>query len=212
MVDSLEWDLTRMSDRRRMFRLLYAPEPESLVTAVAKEAMEAAASGSASLNWQAGDLMQDCSRAIAVFPIDRTTFDAFFNGRSGYRAQYYLSLQEGVAFNRMLVIALLQAACEAYQSASLQQDWPTVRKSLDGPWSKVWICDDTKAFNSAPHGELRPVRWAERDPDHIALCAPLPELTAIDFKGTWLSSVDNELRQDPLKSSRDSDLHERGHA
>jgi hypothetical protein len=44
------------------------------------------------------------------------TFDALFNGRSGYRAQYYLSCIEGIAFNATLVGALLdplKIACES---------------------------------------------------------------------------------------------------
>jgi hypothetical protein len=62
-----------------------------------------------------------CGRAIASFTLNAETFDALFNGRSGYRAQYYLSCQEGSNFNAMLIGALLKplrAACERAESSN----------------------------------------------------------------------------------------------
>lgn len=36
-------------------------------------------------------------------PVSDDLFDQFFNGRSGYRAQFYASIQNGEAFNRLLL-------------------------------------------------------------------------------------------------------------
>ena len=201
-----------MADQRRMRRLLNAPSAESIAEITTHEAMQAAIDRRAAVAWERGHLMQDCGRAIAVFPISPITFDALFNGPSGYRAQYYLSTSEGAAFNRMLVMALLKAAERAYDPDRVPQTWPIVQASLDGCWSKLWIFNDTDAFTSAPPGELRPRRRAERHPTGIALCAPLPSNPAIELKGTWLSNDGYHQTQDPLKFDRDVRLHERGHA
>jgi hypothetical protein len=143
MVDPAEWDLSDMIDRERAARLLDPLRGEDLIVSVAAEALDAAIQGRGSWSWQDGREMVGCGRAIASFPLNRDTFDALCNGRSGYRAQYYLSCQEGVNFNAMLIGALLKAlraVCDcapAGQAASLQH-------SFGGPYSKIRVLDGTR--------------------------------------------------------------------
>src|SRR5262245_22746151 len=97
MVEPVEWDLTGMRDQTRRERLMAAPDPVSLVAMVAKAAENAAMTRRASLTCETGEEMRGCHRAIMIFPGGRDLFDWLFNGHSGYRAQYYLSCDEGRA-------------------------------------------------------------------------------------------------------------------
>jgi hypothetical protein len=216
MVERAEWDLSRMPEERRN-RLLDPPSPGELLLTVHREAMEATPEGRGLIEWQLGrddGDMVGCGRAIVVLPLRPATFDALFNGRSGYRAQYYLSCAEGADFNRQLVLSLIEPARIVYRSKPLQEPWTLLQHSLQGPWSKIWVHGDAKPFEDAPTDEFRPGRWVERDHSVSAwLRAPLPDRPAIDLKGTWVSAATNEYRQDAVwKGDRDCRLHERGHA
>ena len=46
-------------------------------------------------------------RVNATIPVSQVLFDQLFNGRSGYRAQYCLSVKEGRQYNRAIVDALV---------------------------------------------------------------------------------------------------------
>src|SRR4051794_25010991 len=83
-----------MRDRCRAAQLLEPPRGENLIEIVAREALTAQEE-----RWCEGKDMHGCSRAIASFPLSLPTFEALFNGCSGYRAQYYLSCIEGIVFN-----------------------------------------------------------------------------------------------------------------
>jgi hypothetical protein len=95
VADDVEWDLSRMHDRDRARRLLRSLLPEDLIDQVAREVMDNKISIDATRTWQAGIDMAGCSRAIVVIPLTADTFDDLINGRNGYRAQYYLSVEEG---------------------------------------------------------------------------------------------------------------------
>jgi hypothetical protein len=210
MVDPVEWDLSGMKERGRAAKLLDPPSGEELIIAVAAEALEAAIQGRSSWSWQDGELMAGCGRAIASFPLNADTFDALFNGRSGYRAQYYLSCQEGIAFNAMLLHALmtpLRIACERAPANKID----VLQYSFAGPHSKIWVLGDSAPFCAAREGEFRPRRWIDRSPaPSLWLRAPRPDMPGIEVKGTWVSNSDQAYREDPLKTDRDSWLTESG--
>jgi hypothetical protein len=189
----------------------HPPKPDDLIAVIEREAMGAALSGKGSWEWQDGTSMLGCGRALVVIPICRDTFDALFNGRSGYRAQYYLSPVEGARFNGMLVKALLEPIERIYDLHPYRS-WDCVKRSIEGPWSKVWVYGDSGPFADSPDGEFRPRRWAERADQSIWLRAPLPAFSAIDVKGTWISDVDGHYEQDPDKADRADCLWERGFA
>jgi hypothetical protein len=148
---------------------------------------------------------------LAIIPLCRDTFDALFNGRSGYRAQYYLSPAEGARFNGMLMKVLLEPIRRIYEFDP-RRTWDSVKRSIRGPWSKVWVHGDSEPFTDALDGEFCPRRWAERANQSIWLRAPLPMLPAIDIKGSWISDLDGHYEQDPDKADRDDCIWERGFA
>ena len=211
IVNEVEWDLSGMRDRARAQRLLRAISPESIVDRVASEAIDPQLTSGASWRWQPGETMAGCSRAIAIIPLARDTFDDLINGRCGYRAQYYLSISDGQHFNRMLVDALCDAVKRIFEHDPKPPDWPVVERSLTGPQSKIWVHCDSKAFPDALQGEFSPQRWAHRS-HTVWLRAPLPQHLAIDLKGTWLADKDRSYQTDCSKADRDKTLHETGGA
>jgi len=211
MVDPDEWNLSGMmeKDRDRAARLLDPPSGEELIATVGAEAMEAAMEGRSSWGWQEGHVVAGCGRAIGWFPLCRDTFDALFNGRSGYRAQYYLSCHEGVDFNATLLSILLKPLRIACTNAP--GNWPGfLQHSFEGPHSKIWVFGDGGPFCDAPRDQFAPKRWATESPASLALRAPLPDSPAIEVKGTWVSQSDQQYRQDEMKADRHCTLSRTG--
>lgn len=211
MVDKSEWDLSGMRDRDRALRLLNPPLPEELIEATAREALELIEHPRALWEWEPGKQMKGCFRAHAVIPIRTATFDALFNGRSGYRAQYYLSQNEGRQYNACLVNALVPAIRQIYDRRPRPPGWSDLRHSLAGPWSKVWVFGDSDPFADAADGEFLPRRWVGRAPT-IWIRAPQPDDPALDVKGTWVFSQDGTYKQDPDKKDRDHQIWLAAHA
>lgn len=54
-------------------------------------------------------MMEGYARAIIIIPLNKITFDELFKGRSNYRAQYYISGEDGSNLNKLLVKALVDA-------------------------------------------------------------------------------------------------------
>src|SRR4051794_13471296 len=98
LVDRDVWRLSELLTERRA-RLLQPLAPMALLDQVAVEAQSTAAARAIKLQWQPSDDFPGYSRLVAQVPLREETFDQLFNGRSGYRAQYYLSPEEGVLYN-----------------------------------------------------------------------------------------------------------------
>ncbi|MBR1145202.1 hypothetical protein [Bradyrhizobium sp. AUGA SZCCT0431] len=181
---------------------------EDLINTVANEAREAAVHGQAAWRWEEGQEMTGCGRAFASFPLRHDSFDALINGRSGYRAQYYLSRDEGTHFNSTLIGCLMKPLVLACDRAPLPMITSLLR-SFEGPHSKVWVLCDGGPFNAAPAGEF--LRWAENNPISMGLRAPLPPLPAIEIKGNWITDVGQDYREDVTwKGDRHQWLSETG--
>ncbi len=212
LVDPSEWNLTGMKDRVRAARLLHPPGGEQLVSAVAAEAEAAARGGFSSWHWRQGEEMVGCRRGIATFPLARDTFDALFNGRSGYRAQYYLSCDEGIQFNNEIVKALSKSLGLTHQNVSVEE-FADLERSFAGPFSKIWVLGDGAPFLAAPENEFMPRRWVENNSVSIGLRAPLPDPPTIEVKGSWITNASNEYREDVVwKGDRHSRLARSGYA
>lgn len=94
-------------------------------------------------------------RAVVQFHLGERLFDWFFNGHTGYRAQFRIGCENGVAANALIVTALrneLQGCIGDTVSArrlsssfddlgSLVAPSQDVFVSLDPSLSKVWACD-----------------------------------------------------------------------
>jgi hypothetical protein len=195
-VDAHEWGLQGMRDESRRARLLNPPSPEELITIVAREAMEAALARRFDVRCQDGDNMKGCARARAAIPLCVPTFDLLFNGRSGYRAQYYLSESEGIEFNRLITTALCETARVAHDATPDARGWTFVEKSLQGSWTKIWVHGDRKPICGVDPNEFRPARWARDYPYVIWVRAPLPDAPALDLIGSWVEDETGSIRQD----------------
>ncbi len=182
-----------------------------LLQKVVSEALQAVEQREASLCWQRCDERLGFYRVWAQFPLNRDTFDQLFNGRAGYRAQYYLSPEEGALFNRYLVEALLEPVRCAYNAAPLEVSVSLMECSLLSPHAKVWVYRDQEAFDDAAPDTLNPPRWVDAGANR-GRRAPLPDHYKLDLKGSFIHPETREFWVDELKLERPCDLFRSGFA
>jgi hypothetical protein len=175
-----------------------------------QEAMNVAASGKIQLGWQESDEKPGYFRLTAAIPVSAPVFDRLFNGRSGYRAQYYLSPEEGVLFNRRIVDDLIAPIRVAYERRPLESSFEIIRQTLAAPHAKIWILDEKAAFDEARPDLLNPPRWVANNARR-GRKIPLRTTCAVDLKGAFLRPTDGQLFVDDLKLDRPWDLHRRGY-
>jgi hypothetical protein len=95
-----------MADSARKGRLLGSVSPEELLERVEAEVKELAANNTVCVHWEEAKEQKGYWGVESTIPLTVDTFDLLFNGRMGYRAQYYRSVEDGRVFNRRLVNAL----------------------------------------------------------------------------------------------------------
>ena len=208
-VDRHQWCLDDALGLRRL-RLLEVPEPEDLLRRVIDESKQASENGSIRLEWKESSERRGYFRLVAQILLSETTFDQFFNGRSGYRAQYYLSPEEGILFNRDILQALLPVLAVAHSKAHLSVNFDLIGTSLLAPHAKVWVFEEQAAFNDAADNALNPPRWVENGATR-GRRAPLPSHHMLELKGSFLHLTNHDLFVDDLKLDRAWDLHMRGY-
>jgi hypothetical protein len=192
----------------RKDRLSDVPEPKDLLDSVIAQAETAAQKARILLRWQPACERQGYFRVEAQIPIEETTFDHLFNGRSGYRAQYYLSPEEGILYNRDIVCGLVRSIEVAYAKQYAPVPLVLLIKSLMAPHSKIWVFG---RFDHPIENAINPRRWVENGSTR-GRKAPLPSNCAIDVKGSFIHpQSDNDLFVDELKLSRALDLFYRGY-
>lgn len=206
MVPEEDW-LLGDAIAMRHSRLLNVPAPDDLLAGVLREAQEAVLGGYACLNWKPAAEATGFFRVEAVIPLSDETFDQFFNGRSGYRAQFYLSPEEGVLFNRDVVQGLKCVLSAAHIEQMLAIAPELISLSFDGPHSKVWVYSEDSPFDSAAENSINPPRWIENNA-RLGRRAPLPKSPALELKGVFIHPRTRELFVDPLKVDRACDLRE----
>lgn len=140
-----------MDINHRRARLINAISPGALLAQVERDAVEAAERHSIPLCWQEStdEGREGYFRVSAQIPLGEVTFDQLLNGNSGYRAQYYLSPEEGVLFNRDVLAALAPAIEESYRKRPLRVPIEHVRRSLNAPHAKIWVFNEIQAFDEA---------------------------------------------------------------
>lgn len=199
MVEPADWCLSGALLKRRD-RLLDVPRPEELLEHAIAQAGEASRCGRIKPAWEPADERPGYFRLVAQIPLNETTFDQIFNGRSGYRAQYYLSPEEGILYNRDILHGLGPALETACTNQPLSVDSEDIEKSLQAPHSKIWVFEE-KAFGDAVPYALNPPRWV----DNCAECgrrAPLPSHCMIEVKGAFIRPGTSGLFVDDLKLDR----------
>lgn len=208
-VDCDAWRLSP-SLGERVNRLHDVPTAPDLTAIVISEAELAASDGAMRVLWQSSFDRPGFGRVNCLIPLTERTFDQLFNGRSGYRAQYYLSPEEGVLFNRSLLDGLVNSIFATYQLTPLLASWDLVSQSLLSPHSKLWVFGEQQAFDEAPGEALNPPRWVENKASR-GRKAPLPSHLTLDVKGAFIHPDSRELFVDDLKLERAQDLFLRGY-
>ena len=200
MVNPEDWSLAdALRDRRE--RLLDVPPPESLHSRVIADGEEASQKGLIRLDWQESCERPGYFRLLAQVPLTETTFDQVFNGRSGYRAQYYISPEEGILYNRDILDGLVPAFKAAYGQQPLAIEFELIEKSLTAPHSKIWVFQEKAAFDEAAQDALNPPRWVANGATR-GRKAPLPNHHTMDVKGAFIHPKTNGLFVDELKLDR----------
>jgi hypothetical protein len=206
MVSRHRWRLDDLGDPERMRRLLNPPSCLELLNVLVAEATQAAQDCRISLDarWDWCISRPEFGRRVhATIPVSQMLFEQLFNGRSGYRAQYCLSVKEGRRYNRAIVDALVPALQHAHASlGDTELQWCEVERSLTGRYSKIWVADDEEHFQNAPAALDVPGwrRWGRR--------VPLPSSPRVDVKGTFIRP--GSLGEFTTKPHRDEDLHRDG--
>ena len=103
MVAKHRWPLDDLGDEERRGRLLDPPSALELLNALVAEATRAAHDGQIFFDprWDPCTSRPEFGRRVhAAVPVSQVLFDQLLNGRSGYRAQYCLSITEGRRYIR----------------------------------------------------------------------------------------------------------------
>ncbi len=194
----------------RSARLLNVPSPAELLESLAQEASRASTNNQIGLDWQEACESRGYFRLVAQIPLSEVLFDQFFNGRSGYRAQFYLSPEEGVLFNRDVLDVLTPPLVDTYRKKPLAVPIERIQDSLSGPHAKVWIYKEQEAFEEALPETLNPPRWVESNAV-MGRRAPLPYHRSIDIKGAFLKPrPEADLFVDAMKLDRACDIFRKG--
>lgn len=209
MVGRNNWCLSdALGERKR--RLLDVPPPQDLLQHTIAQAGEASQKGLIQLMWQESVESPEYFRLVTQVPLSETTFDQMFNGRSGYRAQYYISPEEGVLFNRDILDGLIPVFEKTNRMQPQNTGFRLMEKSLRAPHSKIWIFEEKAAFDNATQDTLNPPRWVYNGATR-GRKAPLPNHFMIDVKGSFINPGTNDLFVDELKLYRACDLFNMGY-
>lgn len=212
-VSESEWNLSQQLAPNRRRQLLDAPPYEQLVEGLMRQM---------SLVKVARERSRDTPgyfRAVVILRVCATALDLFYNGASGYRAQYYQAADLGTFANRFALDRLLPAITAAVAAAN--------KRTCPAAWVEKSLCDtDAKLW---PHQgiwlryarradqNLLVERWLARrdDPDKKlrkrakrSMLTPADE-RLLELKGGFLSPVGAALGT--FKPKRSQDLHELGY-
>jgi hypothetical protein len=186
--------------------------PEELLERVEAEAKEVAANNTVCVHWKEAREQKGYRRVESTVPLTVDTFDLLFNGRMGYRAQYYKSVEDGRGFNRRLVNVLTPMVRTVFENGqcSVPVEWNRIEQSLKGPHSKVWVAGDWAAFIHESE-VLKAARWVaywSRCQDKaLGLAAPLPGEPALDLKGTFICEKTGKPWLPESKIDRDQKIY-----
>jgi hypothetical protein len=156
------------------------------------------------------DGLTDCWQPVFILYVDASSFDAFYNGPYGYRAQYAIDPDVGLAANGQVIRTLTDALLA---QAALTEDLVAlpVRRSLEAASAKIWPLEDDLRFDRFRR-DLAVPRWveaAERGSELAQMGLVAPEATVLEVKGALLDSFANEVVP-ASKVRRRHQIHEMG--
>lgn len=133
-------------------------------------------------------------RFTATVRLSDVTFDVLMNGRSGYRAQFYVGLDDGRLFNRSLIDSMLPSLQLAWEASSNQEPWEAALRSLNDPSAKIWPELDDAALKGQP--KLIAKMWAmnceEAKASTIGMHLFANNPPTIEVKGGWISDQSSD--------------------
>ena len=138
-------------------------------------------------------------RVSANIPIKAELFNQFFNGRTGYRAQYYESVETGESFNGSVVDLMTGVILQNRRLLTEAVSPELCEKSLGGPHTKVWFPKEVTSPDYEPEllllsETIRAQRWVDywrsRSRPRKGLLAPRPAEPAILLNGTFVNPND----------------------
>lgn len=131
-----------------------------------------------------------------VFNLDfPKTGDALFNGPFGYRAQYWLGPEQGLAANATLLAALASRLLGALDTCT-DPDLSRIDAcaAIGAASAKIWIRESLSL--TAPSGDLDVRRWADNASRGIELAKlglMAPEITKFEIKGALIDPHGHEV-------------------
>lgn len=156
-------------------------------------------------------------RVSVNIPLSQELYDQFMNGSSGYRGQYFLGIENGEAFNRLLVVSIAPIIVNAVSLYKDMFDPDLCKKSLCGSFSKFWFSKEI----TDPSGQdylcglpevIRVERWKDywkyRVKPWKGLLAPKPENRCVLLNGTFIDPSTGEVYEQ--KPTRSQQLYESG--
>lgn len=133
------WRIPASVPAERRDRLLQPVNPTELASQIVSDAL--CESGPSWHDGNAEEIHSSC-RIKAEFNINKSgLLDYFFNGISGYRAQYLNSLEEGVYYNRYCIDLFLSKI-----NSLIHGDRDRLESSLRSPHAKIWITRESDAI------------------------------------------------------------------
>jgi hypothetical protein len=212
-VPESDWVLSRQMSSRRRRRLLRSPEYEQVIDELTRQV---------SLVKVAREQSRDIPgyfRALVTLRVCATALDLFYNGASGYRAQYFHAAMLGTLANRLALDRLLPAVIPLVAVANKRTcpvEW--LAKSLHDPHDKLWPHQGVWLRHARKIDQnLLVARWLARreDPDKKlrarakrSMLTPAKE-RLLELKGGFLSPAGVSLGT--FKPKRSRDIHELGY-
>jgi hypothetical protein len=153
--------------------------------------------------------LTDCLQPIFVLDLP-STGDALFNGPFGYRAQYWISPEVGLAANAKIIAALAPKLLSAVDPSNEQLTRIDLSQSLRAASAKLWIRESLATDNPAP--DLRVQPWVDHASEGVRLAKlglAAPKVAKFEIKGALLSPDGHEVVPQ-RKIQRHYDIHHYG--
>lgn len=156
-------------------------------------------------------------RVSVNIPLSSQLLNQFLNGNSGYRAQYFIGIENGERFNRMLVERIAPLIVEAEDLYRDRFDRLFCERSLLGPFTKFWYskeitdpsaCEYLSGLPEVIHAGTWVSYWRERPKPRKGLLAPLPEDRCVLLNGTFIHPETGDAYEQ--KPERSRHIHECG--
>jgi hypothetical protein len=153
-----------------------------------------------------------CLRPVFHIELPKTG-DALFNGRSGYRAQYWIDPWHGLTANAILIASLkprLMAAVNVLDQPALAKI--DISASLDAVSSKIWISEAPATLTGNRDLNVEPwLSEAARGVELARLGLSAPAVSRFEVQGALLDAFGHE-HVPSRKLRRHHDLHHYGFA